>query len=87
MTGERRPRAREDVVLRKVGEEWLLFDPLQQRIHALNLSAALVWTHCSGDRTAQAIADAVVVAFGTEEAREHVRPTLERFQDEGLLDH
>ena len=80
-----RPRSREDVVLRKVGNEWLLFDPRHQRIHALNLSATLVWSHCTGEYTPEDIEEAVVLAYGTEEARPHVLTALEQFRDEDLL--
>ncbi len=79
------PEARPDVVFRQVAGEWLLFDPDRQRIHSLNLSAALIWIHCTGEDDVDAITEAVVAAFGTEEAGEHVSPTLERFRAEGLL--
>ena len=36
----RHPRVRDDVVFRRVGEDWIVFDPVTQRIHVLNLSAA-----------------------------------------------
>ena len=41
-----RPKARPDLVFRRVGEEWVLFDPERQVVHVLNLSAALVWSLC-----------------------------------------
>lgn len=65
-----RPRRREDVVFRRVGEEWLLFDPATQLIHVLNLTAALVWSFCEGEHTVEAMAAEVGAAFagGAEEA-------------------
>ncbi|MGD2175983.1 MAG: PqqD family protein [Candidatus Brocadiaceae bacterium] len=84
-----RPRARDDVVFRPLDEEWVLFDPAADRLHALNLTAALVWTHMTGDATLEEIAAAVGEAF--EPAVEgrailsDVREAVERFRAEGLL--
>lgn len=80
-----RPRARPDVVFRRVGGDWLLFDPRAGRIHVLNLTAALVWSFCTGESTPQEIADEVGAAFGGEPAMGPVAEALERFRVEGLL--
>lgn len=58
-----RPHARDDVVFRRVDEDWLLFDPVAQEIHVLNLSAALTWSFCDGRRTEAEIAREVARAF------------------------
>ena len=60
---ERRPRRREDVVFRRVAGDWLLFDPRTRRIHVLNLSAALVWSFCTGEHDVGEIVRRVVEAF------------------------
>jgi hypothetical protein len=84
-----RPRVREDVVFRELDEEWVVFDPLTRRLHALNVTAALVWEHCGGDLTVSEIVEAVRSAFthapGADEVRRHVEEVLERFRAEGLL--
>lgn len=43
------PMARGDVVLRRVGNEWVLFEAARDRTHVLNLTAAVVWTYCDGE--------------------------------------
>lgn len=84
-----RPRARDDVVFRQLDEEWVIFDPAADRLHALNLTAALVWTHCTGEFDASEIAAAVGGAFDPPVDGAAVLPdvqaTLTRFGDEGLL--
>lgn len=82
-----RPRRREDVVFRRVGEEWLLFDPRTQRIHVLNLPAALVWSFCEGERSVSELESEVRGAFAADEAEAGaVRDALSRFAEEGLLE-
>jgi PqqD family protein of HPr-rel-A system len=82
------PRARDDVLFRQVDDEWVVFDPAANELHVLNLSAALIWSHCTGDHTPEAIAEALQEAYDieTEQAAADVRETLERFREAGLLD-
>jgi hypothetical protein len=84
-----RPRARDDVLFRYLDDEWVIFDPVTDRLHALNLTAALVWAECDGERDVAAIADEVASAFDPPLPRDRVlddvRGAIEAFRDEGLL--
>lgn len=84
-----RPRGRDDVVFRQLDEEWVLFDPRADRLHALNLTAALVWSHCTGEHDAGGIAETVAAAFqpplAGADILADVEATLQRFREEGLL--
>jgi len=80
-----RPRARNDVVFRRVSEEWLLFDPERQDIHVLNLPSALVWSLCSGELAVSEIHREVEEAYGEEVPEGQIREVLERFRDADLL--
>lgn len=84
-----RPAARSDVVFRRLDEEWVVFDPRTQRLHALNLTAAFVWELCTGRATVDEIATEVERAFETPPEREAVRrdvaEAVARFAREGLL--
>ena len=79
------PQAREDVVFRKVGEDWVLFDSRSQKIHVLNLSGALVWSFCTGDSDVPSIEAEVRKAFGIALQDPQVAEALEGFLQEGLL--
>lgn len=87
-TVQRLPSARPDVVLRRVGNEWVLFDAANDRAHVLNLTAAVVWTYCDGKHAAAAIAEAIGQeipdAVGAPIV-DDVEAVLRRFADEGLL--
>ena len=86
MTQPDRPMGRADIVFRRVGEEWLLFDADRQVIHVLNLTAALIWSLCDGRTTALEIAREVEKAFGDASAGDAVSDAIERFRAEGLLE-
>ena len=82
------PTARGDVQLKRVGNEWVLFDARRERAHVLNLAAAVVWTYCDGSHGSDAMAAAIVRAVGDAEApsvRADIEQVLRRFADEGLL--
>lgn len=82
------PIARADVVLRRVGNEWVLFDAARDRAHVLNLTAALVWTYCDGTHAPGAIAEAIsheVAGAAKERIRDDIEGVLRRFASEGLL--
>jgi hypothetical protein len=83
------PAGRNDVLLRRVGNEWVLFDASQGRAHVLNLTAAVVWTYCDGSHASEAIADAIGREIIDAPAKTHIRAdvdqVLRRFATEGLL--
>ncbi len=82
------PIARDDVVLRRVGSEWVLFDARADRAHVLNLTAAVVWTYCDGSHGPEAIAAAIARDVAGAEAsaiRSDIDQVLRRFATEGLL--
>jgi len=83
------PMARADVLLRRVGNEWVLFDSSRNKAHVLNLTAAVVWTYCDGSHESDAIADAIgreiPDAPAADSIRADVSRVLKRFADEGLL--
>lgn len=85
-----RPRARDDVVFRQLDEEWVVFDPTVDRMHALNLTAALVWSQLDGERSLAQVAEAVATAFATPVDAQSILPDVEeaiaRFAREGLLE-
>lgn len=49
---------------RQVGEDWVLFDPVAQRIHVLDVTGALVWSYCTGNMDVRAMEREIRNAFG-----------------------
>lgn len=83
------PRSRDDVVFRDLADDWVLFDPETRRLHVLNLTAAVVWTHCTGEHDVEEIVRRVRGAFeeppSLEDVREDVEEALGTFAREALL--
>lgn len=82
-----RPVARADgLVVREIGDETLVYDTRQHRAHCLNRTAALVFRHSDGTRTAGEIA-ALVGAGSTPPGadEEAVEMALECLSEAGLL--
>lgn len=80
-----RPTVRDDVDFRHVGGDWVLFDPKSQRIHVLDVAAALTWSHCAGELDVDALDDEIRRAFGAARTDTGVREALQTFVDAGLL--
>lgn len=81
---EWRPKARDDVIFRKAGDEWLLYDPGTDDIHVLNLSAALAWSLCTGDHGVEEIQRQVEEAFLATSGSD-VSEIIDEFQAAGLF--
>lgn len=84
------PKSRSEVIFRPLDDSWVLFDPRAGKLHVLNLSAALIWTHLDGETSCEAIAEAVGTSFSPPRDVKEVFPdvleTVERFWEAGLLD-
>ncbi len=84
-----RPRWRDDVIFRQLDDEWVVFDPEADKLHTLNLTAALVWSHLTGDVERESIAVEVAAAFESgvtaDDVIDDVNAAIRRFHSEGLL--
>ena len=83
------PRVRDDLVFRRLDDEWVVYDPKSEQLHVLNASAAVVWLCCAGESKLDEIVDAVRDAFdGTVDRQTvelEVRNTVDSFAKKGLL--
>jgi len=81
-----RPVARTDgLVVREIGDETLVYDTRQHRAHCLNPTAALVFRHSDGTRTAGEIAGLIGGSTPQGADEERVETALERLREAGLL--
>ena len=82
------PTARNDVLLKRVGSEWVLFDAREGRAHVLNLTAAVVWTYCDGRHGTEQIVAAIrrqVAGADQPAVPDDIQAVLQRFAAEGLF--
>jgi len=65
------PRARtEELLIREVEAEVLVYDQRNHGVHCLNPTAALIWRHCNGTRTVAQLAELASGEAGFPEAAE-----------------
>ncbi len=83
-------KARENVVSREVDGEWVLYDPVSEKMHVLNVTAGLVWHQLDGTRSIDEIVVQTHQSFDPPETLEvvakDVREVLRQFLAEDLLD-
>src|SRR5688500_12945585 len=81
------PRARrDDLLVRTVGEQTVVFDQRRGRLHLLNRAAAVVWRHCDGQRPVAELAELVGRELGETVDERVVWLALARLQRARLLE-
>lgn len=85
MAGAMRPLARTDVLVRLLGDEVLIFDPVNDHAVSLNRSAAVVWEFCDGSRTVERLVLDVSRHLGDPVTQEFIELSLEDLHAQGLL--
>ncbi len=82
------PRVREDVVFRRLGDDFAVLDPSKRVVHILNATAAAVWVLCDGTRSLDTITREIAEVFedgdGSDVASD-VERTVSDFAERGLL--
>ena len=81
------PMPRDDVLFRELDDGCVLYDPENEKVHSLNLTAGFVWCLMDGTRSLTAIADEIRATCDAEETAvlRDVVKTTERFARQGLL--
>lgn len=83
---KRSPRARSDeLVVQDLPDEVLIYDLKSHKAHCLNETAAFVWNHCDGQRTADDIARLMELEWRTPVAVDTVWSTLGKLGKAELL--
>jgi hypothetical protein len=49
------PQKRADLVIKELGDELMLYDEINEKIHVLNHTAYLIWSFCDGCHTVKDI--------------------------------
>jgi len=82
-----KPLWRDDLQVRKVGDEVVVLDRRNGLIHQLNGTAGFVWSRCDGSVTVEVIAASLAEEYGLdrEQARQDVEAAIGKFSKLGLL--
>jgi PqqD family protein of HPr-rel-A system len=79
---------RDDLVFRRLDEEWVVYDPKTEQLHVLNRTAAAVWACLTGDATVAEIVETMHQGYGDKAPRrveDDVRGAIASFAEKGLL--
>jgi PqqD family protein of HPr-rel-A system len=83
-----KPRARPDLVVAELDGEAVVYDPLPDKLHYLNHTAALIFQLCNGRMTISEIAGTLGDAYemDAQVLEDEIRPLLRRLQTLGLVE-
>lgn len=80
------PQVRADVLFRRVGDDWILFDPVRDQLHSINLVAALVWRMLADGDSLSEIEAEVAQAFADKVQGDPSGEAIAQFRTAGLLE-
>jgi hypothetical protein len=81
-----KPRRRADVLMRRVGDEVVAYDPTSHVAHCLSPAAAMVFEAADGTNSVDAIAAVLSARTAVENASVLVSSSLEQLAAAGLLE-
>ncbi len=82
------PKVRDDIVVSKVGQETMLFDPKTERVHILNKTASWVWKMIDGRHGLKEIIQSLRRNFNVATdvpVESDITYILDKFKENGLL--
>jgi hypothetical protein len=81
------PRARtENIVVKELGDETLIYDTPVDELHSLNRAAALIWKLCDGKKSALQIARLIEEQYTLSANKASVQLGLEELSSRNLLE-
>lgn len=81
------PKARSNnLLVEEVAGELLVFDTSSNRAHCLNESAAAIWRHCDGTRSAKALASHLFPKLAADDAERLVTVGVARLRKRQLME-
>lgn len=82
-----KPLKRDDIIHKPLGDENLLVDPENKKVHSLNVTANFVWNLCDGRHSCRDISQKLIKQFDVKEidARKDVEGVIAKFQEHSLL--
>jgi hypothetical protein len=82
------PKVRGDVSIQELGEEVMIYDPLNEKVHILNNTAHCIWKLCDGNCTLQEIKEEISKKFphtSEQEILHDIASAVDNFEKNNLL--
>ena len=82
-----RPLARSDITVQVIGDEVMLYDSGNEKIHVLNNSAYAIWQLCDGKNSLADMCEQLTVQYDDSslDLIDDIRATIDEFIQKGLL--
>jgi len=82
------PLRKDGILSRKLGDEWMLYDPESCVVHVINATAESVWDLCDGNRGLDEIATSLRDTFEVPDGtpmKKDIDEIIQAFFEKGLL--
>ena len=82
------PRPKDGVLFRELDDGCVLYDPKNEKVHSLNVTAGFVWCLMDGERTLKAIASEICSQCDVDHdvVLQDVIDTAGEFANQGLIE-
>lgn len=82
-----KPIRRDDLLVREVEDENVIYDHLNNSIHSLNITARFIWDFCDGRHNLSEIVKEITGKFNVDSdtALKDLNNTLRKFKENHLL--
>jgi Coenzyme PQQ synthesis protein D (PqqD) len=82
-----RPLARSDITVQVIGDEVMLYDSDNEKIHVLNHSAYAIWQLCNGENSLADMCEHLAVRYtdSSLDLIDDIKTTIDEFIKKGLL--
>ncbi len=83
------PLKKEQIVIRDIGDEAVLYNPETKAIHVLNKTSSMVWEYCDGKHSLKMIENKIMEKFNvsnTQYVKDDIREIISQFSELGLIE-
>ena len=83
-----RPLARSDITVQVIGDEVMLYDSDNEKIHVLNHSAYAIWQLCNGENSLVDMCEKLIAKYedsNLDLVDDDIQATIDGFIQKGLL--
>lgn len=85
---QKRPKVRDDVTIQELGDEVMIYDSHNEKVHILNNTAHCIWDLCNGTHTLREIKEEMCKKFpdiSEQEILSDIANAIKNFENNKLL--
>jgi hypothetical protein len=78
---EKKPKRREDIAIQELGDEAMIYDSVNEKVHVLNYTAFCIWQLCDGNNTIDDIKIKMNNQFASSDKNDILSDVAETIKD------